>query len=181
MRPATHTARHKCGSHTGRSLLAGQPHGSAPYLWPATHPARTDRLESPARLVTSASHADHKSIVWLDLQDERRGRPSFCYPVELSAGVRPARARDPERARSRRARQRRRTRGRRWLELRREQRGDSLACIAASWQSAASRLLSVLVLTLLSLSPPSTRPQTRRCRGDGRLAPRCHCWSRRQE
>ena len=48
--------------------------------------------------MTSASHADHKWIVWLDLQDERRGRPSFCYPVELSAGVRPARARDPERA-----------------------------------------------------------------------------------
>ena len=79
-----HTAQ--SGSHTGHTGLAGQPHGATPYLWPATHPARglIARLEHTTHIVQSASHAGHKWIVWLDLQDERRGRPSFCYPVELS-------------------------------------------------------------------------------------------------
>ena len=59
-----HTAQ--TGSHTGHTELAGQPHGATPYLWPATHPARTDRLEYHTRTVQSASHAGHKWIVWLD-------------------------------------------------------------------------------------------------------------------
>ena len=77
-----HTAQ--TGSHTGHTELAGQPHGATPYLWPATHPARTDRLEYTTHMVQSASRGARKWIDWLDLQDERRGRPSFCYPVELS-------------------------------------------------------------------------------------------------
>ena len=76
---AAHQAGHsprtaQPGSHTGRTEPAGQPHGSAPYLWPATHPARTDRLEYRTRTVQSASRGARKWIVWLDLQDERRGR-----------------------------------------------------------------------------------------------------------
>ena len=67
-----HTAQ--SGSHTGHTGLAGQPHGATPYLWPATHPARTDRLEYRTCTVQSASHAGHTWILWLDLQDERRGR-----------------------------------------------------------------------------------------------------------
>ena len=39
--------------------------------------------------MTSASHADHKSIVWLDLQDEPRGGPNG----EFAANIGPARAR----------------------------------------------------------------------------------------
>ena len=70
-----HTAQ--TGSHTGHTELAGQPHGATPYLWPATHPARglIARLEHTTHMVQSASHAGHKWIVWLDLQDERRGAP----------------------------------------------------------------------------------------------------------
>ena len=42
------------------------------------------KLEAqPSRLPTTSRGA-RKWTVWLDLQDERRGRPSFCYPVELS-------------------------------------------------------------------------------------------------
>ena len=67
-----HTAQ--SGSHTGHTGLAGQPHGATPYLWPATPPARTDRLEYRTRTVQSASQGARKWIVWLDLQDERRGR-----------------------------------------------------------------------------------------------------------
>ena len=66
-----HTAQ--SGSHTGHTGLAGQPHGATPYLWPATHPARTDRLEYHTRTVQSASRGARKWTVWLDLQDERRG------------------------------------------------------------------------------------------------------------
>ena len=70
-----HTAQ--SASHTGHTELAGQPHGATPYLWPATHPARTDstdRLEYTTRMVQSASRGAPKWILWLDLQDERRGR-----------------------------------------------------------------------------------------------------------
>ena len=76
-----HTAQ--TGSHTGHTELAGQPHGATPYLWPATHPARTDRLEYRTCTVQSASHAGHTWILWLDLQDERRGRSSgHCQYVD---------------------------------------------------------------------------------------------------
>jgi len=53
-----HTAQ--SGSHTGHTGLAGQPHGATPYLWPATHPARTDRLEYRTRTVQSASRGARK-------------------------------------------------------------------------------------------------------------------------
>ena len=69
-----HTAQ--SGSHTGHTGLAGQPHGATPYLWPATHPARTDRLEYTTHMVQSASRGARKWIVWLDLQDEHRGGPA---------------------------------------------------------------------------------------------------------
>ena len=88
---AAHQAGHsprtaQPGSHTGHTELAGQPHGSAPYLWPAAPLARTDRLESPARTVQSASRGARKWTVWLDLQDERRGRSSG-HCMMLSCGT----------------------------------------------------------------------------------------------